>query len=57
MSSSSFDNNNYDYEEQQEKLAMMKTIFLPMKTWFTSLDPNYTVSLFAYILFPLFLTP
>jgi hypothetical protein len=37
-------NDNYDYEEQQEKIAMMKTIYLPMKNWFASLDPQFSVS-------------
>lgn len=42
---------NYDYEEQQEKLAMMKTIYLPMKNWFNSLDPQF---ISKYEKFPLF---
>jgi hypothetical protein len=36
-------NDNNDYEEEQEKIAMMKTIYLPMKNWFNSLDPQFTV--------------
>lgn len=34
---------NYQYEEEQEKLAMMKQLYLPMKNWFMSLDKLFTV--------------
>jgi hypothetical protein len=37
---------NYQYEEEQEKLAMMKQLYLPMKNWFNALDKSFTVSIF-----------
>jgi hypothetical protein len=36
-------NDNYQYEEQQERMAMMKAIHLPMKNWFNALDADFTV--------------
>lgn len=38
------ENINFEEEEKQEKLAIMKTIYLPMKIWFNSLENNFTVS-------------
>lgn len=31
----------YQYEEQQERRAMLRSLHLPMKTWFNSLDENF----------------
>ena len=31
----------YQYEEEQERLAMMKQLYLPMKSWFLALDKSF----------------